>query len=194
LKTFLDIKNNSFFFSSCNNCPSKCCDGKEGTIYSQLILDDFELVSRNFPILFTFGELGYLKANILFTNGVDFCPYIKDYQCEIYDERPSICRVYPLSPHLDNNIYIDDSCPAINKNFGIKIVENGEVINLDNYPTLIDYQKKFIDTHLYLEQFNDKKDFKKVLTIKDIDFYSYIGVNKTDKYIKLHLSSLKYLN
>ena len=96
MKTFLDTTDKSFTFSSCNGCPSRCCDGKEGTIFSQLILDDFEVVSKNFPILFTFGEMGYLKANVFFSDGENFCPYIINHQCSIYDQRPSICRAYPL--------------------------------------------------------------------------------------------------
>ena len=105
MKTFLDTTNKSFTFNNCNGCLSRCCDGKEGTILSQLILDDFEVVSKYFPILFTFGDMGYLKANILFSDGKSFCPYIKNYQCTIYEDRPSICRVYPLSPSHDNKIY-----------------------------------------------------------------------------------------
>ena len=190
MKTFLDTTAKSFTFSSCEGCPSKCCDGKEGTIFSQIILDDFETVSKNFPILFTFGEMGYLKANILFSDGKSFCPYIVDHQCIIYNDRPSICRVYPLSPNLDDKVYIDDSCPAVNSGFGRDIVLDGKVTKDFIYPTLNSYQNKFIDTHLHLEQFNKKTNFKAVITIQNITFYKYIGMSN-DKYINIHLSSLK---
>ncbi|MEA3497855.1 MAG: YkgJ family cysteine cluster protein [Campylobacterota bacterium] len=193
MKTFLDTTDKSFTFSSCDGCPSKCCDGKEGTIFSQLILDDFEVVAKNFPILFTFGEMGYLKANILFSDGKSFCPYITNHQCTIYNERPSICRVYPLSPNLDNKVYIDDSCPAINTKLGQSIVKNGQATNNFNYPTLENYQDKFINTHLHLEQFNDKKNFEKVIIINSVEFYKYIGT-KSDFYLDLHLLSLNYLD
>ena len=192
MKTFLDTTNKSFTFSSCDGCPSKCCDGKEGTIYSQLILEDFEVVSKNFPILFTFGNMGYLKANILFSDGKSFCPYIKNHQCTIYNERPSICRVYPLSPNIDNSIYIDDSCPAVNSESGVSIVVDGKVTKNFDYPTLQDYQDKFIDTHLHFERFNNKKDFEKVLTINNIEFYKYIGIKK-DLFMDLHISSINHL-
>ncbi len=193
MKTFLDTTNKSFTFSSCDGCPSKCCDGKEGTVFSQLILDDFETVSKYFPILFTYGEMGYLKANILFSNGKDFCPYIKNHQCTIYNERPSICRVYPLSPNLDNKIYIDDSCPAINTTYGQQIVDNGKVIDNFMFSTLDNYQDKFINTHIHFEQYNNNKDFTKILTINNIDFYKYIG-DKKDFYLDLHLLSLSFLS
>ncbi len=191
MKTFLDTTDKSFTFSSCNGCPSKCCDGKEGTIFSQIILDDFETVSKNFPILFTFGEMGYLKANILFSDGESFCPYITNHQCTIYDERPSICKVYPLSPNLDDKIYIDDSCPAINSEFGTDIIIDGKVTENFNYSTLTNYKNKFISTHLHLEQFNEKSKFKELITIKNMIFYKFIGTTQ-DRYINMHLSSLKY--
>ena len=136
--------------------------------------------------------MGYLKANILFTNGSGFCPYIRNHQCTIYDERPSICRAYPLSPNLDNKVYIDDSCPAVNNELGTDIVVDGIVTENFIYPTLENYQDKFINTHLHLEKFNDKKDFKKIITIKNMDFYRYIGTKK-DFYLDLHISSLSHL-
>ena len=190
MKTFLDTTDKSFTFSSCNGCPSRCCDGKEGTIFSQLILDDFEVVSKNFPILFTFGEMGYLKANIFFSDGENFCPYIVNHQCSIYDQRPSICRAYPLSPNLDNKVYIDDSCPAVNSELGQPIVKDGIVTNNFSYPTLENYQDKFINTHLHLEKFNKKENFEIVKTVKSMKFYKYIG-DEQDSYIDLHLKSLK---
>jgi len=189
LKTFLDTTDKSFSFSSCEGCPAKCCDGREGTIFSQLILEDFEMVSKNFPILFTFGEMGYLKAVVLFSDGTSFCPYIKDHKCTIYDERPSICRVYPLSPNIDDKVYIDDSCPAVENNNYNKIIDSGEVTSPYKYKTLDSYQDKYIQTHLELEKINDISNFKSVISINNITFYKYIG-NTRNQYINYHLSSL----
>lgn len=190
MKTFLDTTDKSFSFSSCEGCPAKCCDGREGTIFSQLILSDFEMVSKNFPILFTFGEMGYLKAVVLFSDGKSFCPYIKDHKCTIYDERPSICRVYPLSPNIDDNVYIDDSCPAVTQNETNNMVRDGKVSESYKYNTLENYQEKYINTHLELEKINDKNHFEIVKTIKGISFYKYMG-NKKNKYISYHKKSLK---
>jgi len=190
LKTFLDTTDKSFSFSSCEGCPAKCCDGREGTIFSQLILEDFEMVSKNFPILFTFGEMGYLKAVVLFSDGTSFCPYIKDHKCTIYDERPSICRVYPLSPNIDDKVYIDDSCPAVENNNYNKIIDSGEVTSPYKYKTLNSYQDKYIQTHLELEKINDINNFESVININNITFYKYIG-RQSSKYIKYHISSLK---
>lgn len=189
MKTFLETENKTFTFSSCEGCPAKCCDGREGTVFSQLLLEDFAVVAKNFPILFTFGEMGYLKAVILFSDGTGFCPYIKENKCTIYNERPSICRVYPLSPNIDDKLYIDDSCPAINS-IGIeKIVDQGVVTPPFHYKTLDDYQNKFIQTHLELEKFNQKKDFEFVKCINNITFYKYTGTIR-NKYINYHHQSL----
>ena len=150
MKTFIDTTNKSFTFSSCEGCPARCCDGREGSVYSELLLEEFERVSQNFPILFTFGELGFLKANVLLSNGKDFCPYIENHKCTIYEDRPQVCRNYPLSPHLDNNIYIDDSCPAITSENGIDIVRDGIVKDpfyndsLENYQIDILYSEKLL--------------------------------------------------
>ena len=189
MKTFLDITEKTFSFSSCNDCPSKCCDGREGTVYAQLILEDFEVVSKHFPILFTFGDLGYLKAVVLFSDGKNFCPYVKNHQCSIYNERPSICRVYPLSPNVDDKIYIDDSCPAVNSSTGQMVVNNGKVTKEFFSPTLQSYQEKYITTHLELEKINDINNFKSVKIINNISFYKYTGSIK-NKYTNYHFSSL----
>jgi len=191
MKAFVDSSNQSFSFSSCNTCQAQCCDGRHSTIYSQLLLEDFKTVSKHFPIVFTFGEMGYLKANVLFTKGDDFCPYIKDLKCTIYDERPSICRNYPLSPNLDNKIYIDTNCPAVTQNkYDSQLIKEGVLQNKQNYPTLQNYQEKFVDTHLYLEQFNKKEDFENIITINGIKFYKFTG-NSDDIYMQLHQNSIK---
>ena len=193
MKTFISTENKSFTFSSCDGCPARCCDGREGSVFSQLLLEDFELVSKNFPILFTFGDLGYLKAHVLLSNGEDFCPYIINHQCTIYESRPNVCRNYPLSGNLDNQIYIDDSCPAIHNEFGQDIVVDGIVQKAFDNETLHNYQEKFLDTHHYLDQFNHKENFDKVITINNIEFYKYIRAS-SDDYMNLHIKSLDKLN
>jgi len=189
MKTFLDISGKNFSFSNCNDCPSRCCDGREGTVYSQLILDDFETVSKNFSILFRFGELGYTKAVVLFSDGQSFCPYIKEGQCSIYEERPSICRNYPLGPDVDKKIYIDASCPAVSSDPDNNIVNNGEVTNTFMTSSLVNYQDKYIETHIELEKL-DKEDFELMITINNIDFFRYSGEVR-NKYVDFHLNSLK---
>ena len=190
IKSFFKAKEN-LYFTSCDTCPARCCDGKEGSIYAQVILLDFEKIYKNFTILFTFGELGYLKPVVLLSNGKDHCIYIKDYKCTVYEERPSICRVYPLSANLDNIIYYDTNCPAIS-DMGYPLITNNEVAENFNSEILDDYQYKYVLTHREFEPFNNKEEFELIATINHESFYKYIGT-KQSSYMDMHLESLKNL-
>lgn len=179
------------FFTSCDTCDARCCDGKQGSIYAQIILDDFEKIYKNFSILFTFGELGYLKPVVLLSNGKDHCIYIKDFKCTIYDERPSICKLYPLSANLDNHIYFDMNCPAIS-DFGVPLVENNHVMPAFNSNILEDYQNSYILTHQEFVPFNKEENFELVTIINNESFYKYIG-SSNNTYMRMHQNSLSNL-
>jgi len=191
MKEFISTKNQDFTFGDCSNCEAKCCNGKHGTVFSQIILNEFEKVYKNFPILFIFGELGFIKPVVLLTNGKDFCPYLKDFKCTIYEERPTVCRTYPLSPNLDDNIYVDTLCPEINKP-GLDIIKNNKILKSFDNSVFYKYQDKYIETHFEFETL-EKKDFQKINTINQIVFYKYIGSNNS-KYINMHKDSLRNLS
>jgi len=194
MKQFIDTKNNTYTFSSCEICPAKCCDGRQGTVFAQIILEDFKTVYKNFPILFLFGELGYLKPIVLLTNGVGFCKYLKDFKCSIYEQRPSICRAYPLSPNVDDNIYIDEVCPAVNdkQNSSQTIISNSQISPAFDYKTLHNYQDKYIETHYEMENFNNKDDFSIVAIINGIEFYKCNKLYENE-FMKMHQDSLAHL-
>ncbi len=191
MKSFIPISNNNFTFDSCSNCNANCCDGRKGTIYSQVLKEEFEKTYKNFPILFIFGELGFCKPVILLTNGKEFCFYQQNHMCSIYEDRPTVCRTYPLSPNLDNQIYIDITCPEVNK--GKEFLIKNQKINMNSYKNSIfdNYQDKYIETHFEFETL-DKKDFKEAITINDVIFYKYIG-DEDSLYVNLHKKSLKNL-
>ena len=93
-----------------------------------------------------------------------------------------MCRTYPLSPNIDNFIYIDNSCPELNKadnilNFEDEIFEN--------------YQEKYMNTHFEFEKLKIE-EFEKILSIKGVDFYRFIGDEKS-KYLDFHKLSIKLL-
>lgn len=138
--------------------------------------------------MFTFGELGYLKPVVLFNNGKTHCIFNKEYQCTIYEERPSICQVYPLSANLDNVIYYDSNCPAL-QDFGQPLITDNQISTSFYNEILDDYQTKYIFTHRELEPFNNKNDFELVTTIHQEKFYKYVGHN-TNSYIQMHFQSL----
>ncbi len=190
MKNFQNIQNQSFSFSSCEGCGAKCCSGLYGSNFSQLLLEDFEEVYENFAILFTFGDMNYLKANIILTKEYEFCKYIKDNICTIYDKRPNVCKNYPLSTNIDNIKYVDISCPALVP--GSNMVKKGEVDKNFDSKNLSNYQDKFLNTHFYLEKFSLKSDFEEVLNIKGLAFYKYTKTSD-DKYMNFHFHSLKNL-
>ena len=182
MKNFIKLENYDIKFRDCKNCEAHCCKGSFGSIFSQILKEEFEEVYKNFPILFIFSSLGFIKPVILLSNGFDSCSYLKNNTCSIYENRPNVCKTYPLSPNIDNEIYIDTSCPEIYKG------KNN--LNLQNQ-IFKNYSEKYINTHLEFEKlkFND---FKKVFSIKGQDFYEYIGVYEC-KYLNLHKRSLKNL-
>jgi len=189
MKEFISSTNLEFTFGSCSNCNADCCNGKKGTTYSQILKEEFENVYKNFPILFIFGDLGFVKPVVLLTNGKDFCPYQKDFKCTIYEKRPTVCRTYPLSPNLDNQIYVDTNCPEINKSKNT-LIKNNQILDKSYKNEVFDnYQDKYVQTHFEFDKL-DKNDFKLFLEINSISFYSYKGV-ETNKYLDFHLKSLK---
>ncbi|RXJ99110.1 zinc/iron-chelating domain-containing protein [Arcobacter sp. CECT 8986] len=193
MKTFEKIKSDTFYFDSCDGCEAKCCDGRYGSLFAQIILEDFKEVSEYFPILFIYGELGYLKPVILLTNGNSLCKYNKDFKCTIYENRPSICRNYPLSAHLDNSIYIDKSCPALQSNNGSKIIENEKILNDFNTYDFNNYQEKYINMHIYFDKFNKEENLKPIIFLNNVMFYSFRN-SFDDYYINLQMNSLKNLD
>ena len=135
--------------------------------------------------------MGYLKPVVLFNNGEQHCIYNENYQCTIYDKRPSICQVYPLSGNLDNVVYYDSNCPAI-CDYGTPLVKQHQV-NMAFYNEILDdYQGKYIQTHRELEPLNKKEDFELITTIQAEKFYKYVGVSN-NVYMKMHQESLKNL-
>ena len=190
MKAFENVTNKTYTFSSCELCEAQCCNGAMGSTFSQILLDEFKTIAPYFPILFIKGNLGYLKAVVLLSDGKVHCPYITDMKCTIYENRPSVCRTYPLSTNIDNQIYIDTNCPAINEE-GVDIVKEGKITKEFDQENLHNYKDKFINTHLYLEKFNKEENLTELFTINSEIFYSLKnGVD--DEIIKYHHQSLKH--
>ncbi|XPV67970.1 MAG: YkgJ family cysteine cluster protein [Halarcobacter sp.] len=194
MKDFILAEDKEFYFGDCNYCQAQCCSGIYGSIFSQILLEEFEKVYENFPILFIFGDLNYVKPVIILSDGFNYCPYIKDNRCTIYDKRPNVCRNYPLSPNLDNNIYIDTCCPQINPDDENKtlIIKNNKLSNEYQNDIFETYQERYLETHFEFDSLK-KEDFKEILIIKSMKFYIYDGENN-NKYLEYHKQSLVNLN
>ena len=193
MKNFKQINNNTYSFSSCDTCEAMCCDGRKGSLFAQIILDDFQEVYKNFPIVFIYGELGFIKPVIILSNGKDFCPHNKNLKCTIYENRPSICKTYPLSPHLDNQIYIDDSCPAIRDKEGSIIIKNSKLLDSSKSYIFDNYQDKYINTHFEFEKISRKENFEEIITLEGVTFYKYKNSSE-NKYLQMHQKSLIHLD
>lgn len=190
---FIPIDTLTLNFSNCSICEANCCDGRKGSTFSQIVLDEFELVSKNFPILFVFGELGFIKPVVLLTNGVGLCSYNQDFKCSIYNERPNACKNYPLSVDIDNKIYIDLACPALDTIAGESMLYHGALQKKFHNESLENYQARFLDTYdMFKEYEQQKEDFEVAFCINGIEFYKYS--NKSNNYyMTLHLKSLSHL-
>ncbi|NQY24066.1 MAG: YkgJ family cysteine cluster protein [Campylobacteraceae bacterium] len=189
MKNFVSIENKSFSFSSCDGCGAKCCSGLYGSNFSELTIDEFEKVYKHFVILFSFSEMGYLKANLIISRVTEHCVYIKNNICTIYDKRPNVCKNYPLSPSPSNDIYIDTNCPALES--GSNIINDGKINPSFHNELFENYQDKFMKSHFYLEKFN-KEDFEIALIIRGMNFYKYKHPS-SDEYLQMHLESLLLL-
>lgn len=189
MKTFENTLNKTYYFSSCDICDAACCKGFNGTVYSQLLLEDFKQIFERFPIVFMKGDLNYIKPVILLTNGIDSCRYLLNNKCTIYEKRPSVCKVYPLSPHLTNVPFIDLLCPAVG-NEGEKIISNGSLEKSFEHKVFEDYQNKYINMHFHFEKFNKEENLEFLIEINVNKFYRF-KEDFEDEYLKIHLSSLK---
>lgn len=52
--SFANIKSHNLFFNGCATCEGSCCNGTKGFVASPLIVEDFEAVYQNFPIVFKY--------------------------------------------------------------------------------------------------------------------------------------------
>jgi len=95
------------YFKGCGDC-AKCCEGKFAI--APLILEDFDKVKDYFEIRAVI--LDDIIPVMILTDGKNPCKYLKNGQCEIYENRPPACKIYPFSPYFDD-IFLDLSCDAV---------------------------------------------------------------------------------
>lgn len=170
--SFENTEGKEFFFSSCDSCGARCCTGKENFVLAPLILEDFELVYKHFPIVFR-AEEGKVKASILLNNGKSGCWYLQDDKCQIYNERPPTCKQYPISPYFDT-LYIDRDCPAVSSEDGIPLVKDLKISDSFKIERFENFKEKLEKTQ---EAFSslDPNSFTKILTVAGVDLFVYTG-------------------
>lgn len=193
MKSFENTENRTFTFGSCETCEANCCDGRKGSVMAPINIEDFVSVAKHFPIAFILGELGFIQPVVLLNNSETFCRYVKDYRCSIYNERPSICRIYPLSPTLDNKLFIDTNCPAVNDK-GNYIVKDGIVQEPFMDEKLENHQMKCVQTYVTFKEYNDPKDYVELIRFNDSILYRYKYDTSDNYYVNLHLKSLEHFD
>ena len=136
------------FFRGCDNC-TKCCDGTKFFL-APLILDDFDKVKSYFEIRAII--LDNVIPVMLFNDGNSPCKYLKNNKCEIYENRPPACKIYPFSPYYDK-IFIDLECDAVGYK-GEKLPSNKcELFNSKFFDErLIDFIEKREKTIKYMKK------------------------------------------
>ena len=189
---FEPIEDRNFCFSGCTGCQSRCCDGRAGVLFTQIVLEEFEAVCEHFAIVFIFGELGFAKPVILLTNGRDYCRYLQEFQCTIYDARPATCRTYPISPEIDDRLYIDRACPAVGTQ-GAPLVTGTAVEKSFHAQTLQNYQEKYLQTYHHFNDPAQTLHFEPAVTINGLLFYKLTAKSK-GHHIAHHHHSLRHLN
>jgi Fe-S-cluster containining protein len=185
--SFVNIKNHNLKFSGCNTCDGDCCNGAKGFALSPLILEDFEEVYENFPIVFSLNDRK-IKAYVVLNDGKDHCKYYLDNRCSIYEKRTPACKLYPISPYFDN-ILIDTECPSINLEFGKDICENGKIHDDFYTNRLNNFNEKLKESMEFFESIDNINDFKFIGHVLGMPLLKYTK-QSDNKYINMHLDSL----
>lgn len=191
--TYLNIEGLDFYFSGCESCDKRCCDGRAGYALTPLIVDDFEEVYKHFPILF--GSVNdVFRPLMLLNDGNSTCSYLDENgQCMIYDERPPSCRLYPISPFFDE-VFIDSNCPSVSGGItGEPIVKGGKVTEKFYYKRLANFSQKLDKTSAFMKELvKNTQDFEPVGEVSGVVLFRYIG-DLDNKYVQLHKDSLLHL-
>lgn len=187
--SFVNIKSHNLYFNGCSACEGNCCNGAKGFAASPLILEDFEDVYKNFPILFSVnGE--DLVAYVLLNDGKGHCKYYVDHKCSIYDQRTPACKLYPISPYFEH-ILVDTECPAISTQSGKVLCKDGVLHSAFYTKRLENFVEKRDATKVFLESIKQVEDFEYVGEILGLPLLKYIKPSDSP-YIQMHLESLKH--
>ena len=189
--SFVNIKRHNLRFHGCSTCEGQCCNGTKGFAASPLILEDFEEVYKNFPILFSIKEQK-LVAYVLLNDGKGYCQYYNKsaHQCSIYEQRPPACKLYPVSPYFEH-ILVDTTCPSVQHEFGDSLCRDGVLNRAFATKRLENFVEKLEETHAFLESIYAISDFEYVGDLLGIPLFKYAKPSD-NKYLKMHLESLHH--
>ena len=137
-------KDNSHHHHICQACEAQCCQYYALQVDTPRSYADFDqikwyLVHTNTNV-FVDGREWFLEV-------LNPCRYLsKDFHCQIYETRPTICREYGISPKNKKNCHANESA-----------------IEHDHYFKTIEDLDKFVK-----KRFSRKKKVKKATRLKKI--------------------------
>ncbi|HJW97247.1 MAG TPA: YkgJ family cysteine cluster protein [archaeon] len=111
----------------CNKCGD-CCRNllkNIGDVINGLTLfpDEVHLFPKE--IVSPSVAIGHTPTKIIsYQLNVETCPHLKNNECSLHDQKPLICRAFPLTVSPTFNIQSEKSCPLL-RNAGEKIDFNG---------------------------------------------------------------------
>ena len=191
--SYLNVNGSDFYFGGCASCDKRCCDGRAGYSLTPLITDDFADVYKHFPILFgTINDV--FRPLMVMNDGNSTCSYLgANGECQIYNERPPACRLYPISPFFDE-VFIDSHCPGVSTEMtGEAIVQHGKVASKFYHQRLKNFAKKLEQTSTFMQTLTENEcDFEAVGEVSGIVLYRCIGEKENDL-IRMHKESLSHL-
>lgn len=106
---------NDMVKAGCNNCEgcSKCCHGMGNSV----VLDPYDIYRLTTGLNMTFSELmkdkislgmvdGIIMPSLLTNKDNDACVFLNGQgRCSVYNERPSVCRIFPLGRYYENGTF-----------------------------------------------------------------------------------------
>ena len=185
---YIDIKEvGSLRYKGCFGCTTNCCDGSRISL-SPLILDDFEEVYQNFAIGFVMIESD-IKPVVILNDGKSSCIYNYDSRCQIYQTRPPACKMYPISPYIDGSIFVDISCEAVG-DVGEFLCDSSGFNDSFYHKRVENITQKLKLTYEFTQKI--RNGLVELTKVKEMQIYRYDG-DYSDKYIKMHKESLKYV-
>ena len=191
--SYINVEGLDFYFTGCQTCDKRCCDGKMGYAITPLVVDDFAEVYKNFPILFaTVNDV--FRPVMLLNDGNSKCSYLDENgMCSIYDQRPPSCKLYPVSPLFDQ-VLIDSNCPSVSGEIvGKEIIKEGKVTNEFYHQRLEDFPQKLQKTSDVMKNLvADKDAFEVIGEVSGVILFKYVG-EKENEYVTMHHNSLLHL-
>ena len=185
--TEVDLK-----FSTCDDCPRNCCTAKHGFTLAPLILEDFVDTYERFPILFASVNQVF-KAVFILHNEDEDCRFLgKNDACEIYENRPAPCIMYPISPLFDE-IVVDTDCHGVG-NEGEFLCNSSGFSDKFYHKRIDGFYDKLSNTQKFLNKV--RFDTEYVITIEGIELFKYAGeeLYEYKEFLDMHKSSLKLVD